>query len=132
MRLVYLCGVVLSATALGAGTDAVASATAVMSRSGVAAPVELARNTDEAPPPSGPETPFEEGEQTSDPTEESKGGEERPESTDGETPFVDARYLATFVPAHTRTTGVGATPSVSQAALVSQYQPDSLERPPRA
>ena len=132
MRLVYLCGVVLSATALGVGATAVASATAVMSRPVVAAPVELALNTEQAPAPSDPETPFEEAEQTSDPTESSKGGEERPESSDGETPFLDGRYIATWVSADALTARVGSPPPVNEAALASQFHPDGLDRPPRA
>ncbi|MBK6579721.1 MAG: hypothetical protein IPG17_26770 [Sandaracinaceae bacterium] len=132
MRLVYLFGVVVSASALGAGATAVASATAVMSAPRVAAPEELVLVADPAPLQSEPETPFEEAEQTSDPTESSKGGEERPESSDGETPFLDGRYIATLASADALTARVGSPPPVSEAALASQFHPDGLDRPPRA
>jgi hypothetical protein len=127
-----LFGVVLSAGALGAGATALASASVVVPQPAVTAGLELQRAAHEAPLSSTPESPFEEAEQTSDPSESSKSGEERPESSDGETPFVDQRYVATPVTVAPLSSRAGSPPPVGEAALASQCHPDSLERPPRA
>lgn len=126
MLLAYLLGVVVSAVALG-GPDAVA---ATGLEGAWDAAHSLALGTDEEPCSSDSDTPFDEAEQPSDPSEPSHG-EERPEA-DGEEVFVAGRGFLTPAFPDILAEPVGSLRPAHEVSLESQFHPDGLERPPRA
>lgn len=126
MYLTYVLGVVVSAAALG-GPDAVAATGLPVAWD---AAQSLALGTEEQPGSSESDTPFDEAEQTSDPSESSRG-EERPEA-DGEKVFVDGRGFPTPAFPDILAEPVRSLRPAHEVSLESQFHPDGLERPPRA
>lgn len=83
----------------------------------------------------GSELPLGPSDQTSDETpdgSESPGGEERPESPETETLCVHAPVVPPPSVPDTLEVPTGSQRWARALALVSQYEPDRLERPPRA
>jgi len=126
MRLAYLLGLVVSAGALG--VPDMVSATSLLSGPWSTAQ-SIPLGSDEAPVPSDNDAPFDEAEETTDPSESSRS-EERPES-DGEKVFVDGRGVVAPALPDVVPEPVGSPRPAHEVAMESQFHPDGLERPPR-
>ncbi|MEZ4327643.1 MAG: hypothetical protein R3B40_20660 [Polyangiales bacterium] len=123
---------VLAAIVLTLATTCVAAAQTWLADEG--ASVDASEDADPASSPPDSEAPHETDvpfdETASDPTPSE--GEELPESADGETGYMPGPGM------YTLSGGVPPPPDMAQDlvprehALVSQYLPDGLERPPRA
>lgn len=126
MYVAYLLGVVVSAAAFGV-PDMVSAASLLSGQWNT--PQSIPLGTQKAPLPSDNDAPFDEAEETTDPSESSRS-EERPES-DGEEVFVDGRGVVASVLPDVLHEPVGSPRPAHEVAMESQFHPDGLERPPR-